>query len=106
DAGQGQVLDIDRENIARGTEHGVGSFADRFGDDVGREVDNIDVVAEAADHLVLAGPAVERVVPAEAVEDVGPAEPVQYVLATGAAQRILVDIATELDLGRRDRTVE
>ena len=67
-AGQGEVLDIGGERVADRRPHRVDAFADGFRDDVADVVDDIGVVAEAADHAVGAGAAVERVVAGAAGE--------------------------------------
>ena len=72
------TLAIAGEAVARERgSHLVGARARRLGDDVAQAVDDVGVVAGAADHGVVAGAAVERVVAAVAVQHVVAAQPRQ-----------------------------
>ena len=70
-AGQRQVLDVGAEAVADRALHRVGALAGGLRDHVAGGVDHIDVVADAADHGVVAGTAVEHVVAGVAGQRVG-----------------------------------
>ena len=61
-AGQGQVLDIGAERVGDRRLHRVGALVERLRHHVAGIVDDVGVVAGAADHRVGAGPAVKRVI--------------------------------------------
>ena len=70
-ARQGQVFDIRRQPVMRRRVHRVDAFVGALDDEVAGIVDDVGVVAGAADQHVAARAAVERVVAAETDEDVG-----------------------------------
>jgi hypothetical protein len=111
-AGERQVLDVAAEREGGGGEHAVDAGAGALDGAVAGAVDEIRVVAGAADHDVVAEAAVEAVVagaPVEAVVAAEPAQGVRGVVAendvgeavAGAAygaragQRQVLDVAAE-----------
>src|SRR5262249_52950163 len=72
-AGQGQVFDVAAEGEARRGQDGVVAFVGILGDLVTRVIDDIDIVALAADETVGAAAAVEMVVAVAAGQRVDPA---------------------------------
>ncbi len=71
-AGQGEVLDVGAEGVVHGGADGVDLAGQGAGlaDHVADVVDDVNVVAQAADHQVGAGAAVQHVVAVGAPEDV------------------------------------
>ena len=88
-AREGQVLDIGGKREARqGGADRVDALTGILDDHVAFRIDDIDVVAEAPDHAIVAVPAIERVTAAEAVQRVIAIAARQAVFARSAAQRI------------------
>ena len=97
-ASQRQVLDIGAERVADRRLHRVGARVERFRHHVAGVVDDVGVVAGAADHGVGAGPAVERVVARAAVDQVAAAGPIMGEIFAGGAAR---DPGLERQAGHR-----
>ena len=103
-AGEGQVFQVGTEGVADRSHHGV-DFARQgagFADDVLEVVDDVSVVAGAADHPVGAEAAVEHVVAAVAEQDV--VQGVAGAVDVGAAgQGQVFDVGTK---GVVDRSLD
>ena len=93
-AGQDQVLDLVLEVVADRAVDDVGAAAGRLDDDVEAVVDEIGIVAAAADHGVAAGAAVEDVGARIAGEDVGEAV-AGAVEVAGAGEDEPLDLGAE-----------
>jgi hypothetical protein len=93
-AGQGQILDIGADGVGDRRLHRVGARVERFRHHVAGVVDHIGVVAEAADHGVGAGAAIENVVAAVAGDRVGEAV-AGAVDVAAAGQRQVLDIGAD-----------
>ena len=78
-AGQRQILDVGAQGPGDGRLHEVGAFPGQFGDDVRQGLDDVGVVARAADQRVaatanqgvVARQSKEKVVPRIATQDIG-----------------------------------
>ena len=88
-AGQRQVLHPAGQRVVDGGQHRVGALVAQFRDHVAGIVDDIGVVAGAADHRVGAGAAVQKVIAAIAGQRVVAAETVQLVVEARSGQRIV-----------------
>lgn len=88
-SGQDQVLDIDAERVADARSNNVDTASGGLDDPVAGIVDDVDVVAAAADHDVTAGAAIERVLAGAALEAIIAGEPEQAVVAAEAAQNVV-----------------
>ena len=89
-AGQGQVLDVGAERVGDRRLHRVGAFAERLRHHVAGVVDDIGVVADAADQEVGAQAAIERVVASAAGE---------HVDAAVAGEDVVEGVAGAVDVG-------
>ena len=98
-AGQRQVLEIGAEGEGDARLHEVGAFAGRFGDRVAA-VDDIDVVALAADQVVGAAAAIQRVVAGIAGDRVGTGV-ARAVDVAAAGQRQILDVRAENEADAR-----
>ncbi len=99
-AGQNQVFDVVGEGVGNARLHDVDAFADAFGYDVAGVIDDIGIVARAADQGIGPGATVQRVVAFQAGQGVGGAvageNVVQFVAGaidgSGADKREIFDV--------------
>ena len=86
--GKREVLDVVDQSVRHTGLHAVGAFIDVLVDDVGGDIDDIDVVAGAAGHRIAASAAIEHIVAGVADQCVVAAVSVENVVAGTAAQRV------------------
>ena len=99
---QRQVLDVSAQGEVDARLDRVGALAGQFGDLVAEIVDDVGVVAVAAEEAVRAGAAVQRIGAGVAVDDV-----IEFVAGTAdrrAGQRQVLDIGAQREVdARQDR---
>src|SRR5262249_21772150 len=102
-----QLLDFGprREHVVHGARDAVLAAADGFHDDIGHVVDDVEIVAHAADHAVGTGAAIDRVVAAAALDGVGALAAHQVVVAVETIELVVATLALHriADAGALDR---
>ena len=93
-AGEGQVLDVDAQRVGRERRlHGVGAGVGCLRHDLAGRIDDVGVIAEAADERVLARAAVEDVVALAAVQRVIAGIAEERVVGGAAGDDVVQDVA-------------
>ncbi len=102
-ASEGQVLDVEAQRVGcKRRLHCIGAGAGSFRHDLAGRVDDVGVVADAADERVLAHAAIEDVVARAAVQRIVAGIAEESVVRASAGNDVVQDVAVARE-GRRCR---